>query len=96
MPLQVANSTKRTLVCQQGPKLCCLRRNHVAMVLEAPLPNVQGGLLLLEKSEAAKRAAARAERERAALDAGLKDAKVTGVLVVATLTAGAVAIGQVR
>jgi hypothetical protein len=57
--------------------------------------NAQGGLLPLEKSEASKQAAARATRERAALREGLKDAKVTGILVVAALAAGAMAVGQV-
>lgn len=63
--------------------------------LRSHAANAQGGLLPLEKSEASRRAAARAVKERAALHDGMKDAKVTGILVVAALTAGAMAVMQV-
>ena len=57
--------------------------------------DAQGGLLPLEKSEASRRAAARAKRERARLREGLKNPNTTGILAVAALTAAAMVVAQV-
>ena len=83
---------------QQLPHSCRYlhARDHTSPArLKSHAANAQGGLLPLEKSQASKRAAARAAKERAAVHDGLKDAKVTGILVVAALTAGAMAVMQV-
>jgi hypothetical protein len=81
--------------CRQSMNVSAALQQSCA-IPEAVARRAQGGLLPLEKSEASKRAAARAKKERAALDSSLKDANVTGILVVATLTAGSMAVCKVR
>ena len=87
-----------TSCIQQLPHSCHWDMHAVTPAqhdLRSPAANAQGGLLPLEKSEASKRAAARAKRERAALREGLKNPNTTGILAVAALTAGAMVVAQV-
>lgn len=77
---------------------CCAAATRIAVRHHRrlwPFRRLQGGLLSLQRSERSKRASARAQRERTAVETGLKSASSTGILVTAALTAGAMVVGQV-